>query len=314
MSPVPRALASTGGSMPMRKPRPDLRRIRQAIEDTSGYPYELDIARRIESCRDYTYLVEPNYSFEDQDTGQARELDFRALEAVPISTKNSEYAFVVILGSCKANRNPYVFFTRQVPLSGITLNSDVPIAGCPLEIVDGKGGSEAIEWYFQLHKFLHIAEMDSVSSQFCEVVWKNGRWEIRSEAIFRDTIIPLIKAMAKEIDAYNRRSAAPGDRLSPDYQIFYPLLVVKGPLLEYYLPAKGPARLREARQILLIRHYESKTVKCRYAIDVVHDSYLHQYLDLVQREVAGFVNRVRHRKRDVLRSIKHMAEQDQSRS
>ena len=75
--------------------------IKQAIDSKSGYPFELDIARRIETDNDYTYLVESNYSFEDQDSGEARELDFHAIQAIPISTRRSEYILLVILGSCK---------------------------------------------------------------------------------------------------------------------------------------------------------------------------------------------------------------------
>jgi len=102
--------------------------------------------------------------------------------------------------------------------------------------------------------------------------------------------------------------------LSPDYRIYYPLLVLKGPLLEYHLPPKGPAELRNAKHILVIRHYESKTVKGRYAIDVIHESYLEQYLDLVEKEGNTFVNRVRRYKKPIIRSIRKLAELEENRS
>ena len=57
--------------------------------------------------------------------------------------------------------------------------SDVPIAGGPLEIYGKNDESESIEWHLQLHKFLHIAKMKIVSSQFCELVGENTKWERR---------------------------------------------------------------------------------------------------------------------------------------
>jgi len=284
-----------------------LQSIQQAIEDISGYPYELEIVRRIEAYKKYYYWVEPNYSFEDHDTGEARELDFHATVAGSVSMERSEFSFVVLLGSCKANKNPYVFFTKELPFSGF-LSSDVPIAGGPLEIYGENDESEAIEWYLQLHKFLHIAKMRVVSSQFCELVWKNTKWEVQSEPIFKNTFIPLIKAMSREIDEYNEDYVPDKKELSTDYQIYYPLLVLRGPMFEYHMPPSGSAQLRDTKHILFIRHYSSRTVKCHYAIDVIHESYLEQYLDLIEMELKKFVNLVRRQRKPIVRSIHKLVE------
>lgn len=285
----------------------NLQSIQQDIEDLSGYPYELEIVRRVEAWKKYYYWVEPNYSFEDHDTGEARELDFHATGAEAVSIGRSEFSFIVLLGSCKANKNPYVFFTRELPISGI-LSSDVPIAGGPLEIYGENYESEAIEWYLQLHKFLHIAKMKVVSSQFCELVRKNTKYEVQSEAIFRNTFIPLIKAMSREIDENNEDYVPDKKKLSTDYKIYYLLLVLRGPMFEYHMPSSGPAQLRDTKHILFIRHYSSRTVKCHYAIDVIRESYLEQYLDLIEMELKKFVNLVKRYRRSIARSINTLAE------
>ena len=292
----------------MSQPNLDTNEIKKAVEDISGYPFELQIVRRIENWEEYGYFVQPNYSFEDHDSGEARELDFYANRAVTISTLKSQYAFIVLLGSCKSNKAPYVFFTREPPLVGYILNSDVPLSGCPLEIVDKNGEKEAVEWRLQLHTFLHIATSKSVSSQFCALQWEKEKWKVKSEAIMKDTFIPLIKAMSRQIEGHNdeiskRLSKAETERMLPEYNIYYPLLVLNGPLFEYHLSGKGDTTVTEVKHILVIRHYESKTVKCRYAIDVIHESYLEAYLDLVEGEVKRFVNIVRHNKRRIVDSI-----------
>lgn len=180
----------------------DVRQLKDALENQSGYPFELEIARRVEACG---YYIEPNYSFEDQDTGAARELDFYALSAMAISYKSGEFVFPVILGSCKDNKNPYVFFTRSTVLSGITLQSDIPIAGCPLEVYEENGDKSELGYYFRLHKLLHVATTKVISSQFCEMVWQGNKWMVQSQAIFKDAFVPLTKALTRKIQDYNER-------------------------------------------------------------------------------------------------------------
>lgn len=282
----------------------DLKEIKGALEDSSGYPFELEIARRVEASE---YYVEPNYSFEDQDTGIARELDFHAIKIKTISERKGEFAFVVILGSCKDNKNPYVFFTRELSLSGVMLTSDVPIAGCPLEIYDEIDDNWSLEDYLELHKFLHIGRTDIVSSQFCELKRRKGKWEIQSETIFKDAIVPLLKALSGEIMSYNEEHTPDLETEGVDYQIFYPLIVLNGPLLKYHVPPEGPSNLEQSQHIVVVRPYESKTVKCRYAIDVIHESYLEEYLEIIDKEVAKFTNCIRRHKRIITQSIKKIA-------
>jgi hypothetical protein len=285
----------------------DLTQIKDALEDNSGYPFELEITRRIEARE---YFVEPNYSFEDQDTGLARELDFHALKSEIISEKKMEFVIAIILGSCKDNKNPYVFFTRELFLSGIMLSSDLPIAGCPLEIYDENNYCLSLEEYLELYKFLHIGKTDIVSSQFCELKQKKGKWEIQSETIFKDAIIPLIKALHGDITDYNEEHIPNLETEGVDYQIYFPLIVLKGPLLQYHVPPKGPTQLKQAQHIVVVRHYESKTVKCRYAIDVIQESYLEKYLEIIDKEIAKFKNLVRNHKKIITQSIKKVAMRD----
>ena len=282
--------------------------IRKAIEDYSGYPFEMQIARRIGATG---YLVDPNYSFEDQDIGVARELDFHAIGVDIISARTEEFLWVVVLGSCKDNRNPYVFFTRESILSGITLDSDLPIAGRPLKVYPENDDWSDLGWYLGLHKLLHIATTPSVSSQFCQLVRKSSKWQVQAETIFKDIFVPLIKALSREIQDYNERCVPTKGDESLNYQIYYPLLVFKGPMFEYYVPTNGPAEVRPAQHIVVIRDYQSKTVKCRYAFDAIHESYLEQYLQLVDWERTRLRNLIKRHKKLLVQSVKKIAQQEE---
>lgn len=185
---------------------------------------------------------------------------------------------------------------------------DPPIAGCPLDIyVDDE--IEAIDSYLRFQKFLHIGKTDIVASQYVEVKPKGSSWQIlkekESESIFRGVFIPLLKALAREIEMKN---ASCKDEISPNFWIYYPVLVLKGPLLEYYVPPNGPAVLRKSNHILIIRHYVSENIKCICAIDVIHESYLEQYLAIIQKEAKQFINRVRRNKKVVMESFHKSAE------
>lgn len=283
--------------------------IKQVLENTSGYPFELSILRRVENYEKYGYWVQANYSFEDQDTGEARELDFHATKAETVSLQKDEFVFTTILGSCKANKYPCVFFTRDLPLSGYRLNSDIPIAGCPLEIFStDSDDSEGIHLYFQLHRLLHIAKAQTISSQFCELVWKASKWEVQSEVVFKNTYIPILKVISNEIEERNKSSKPKIGESSPEYTIIYPLIIMKGPIYEYYSPPSGDTILRETNHIVFTRHYESEKVKCYYAVDVIHESYLESYLDMINNELKRFVNLVRRHKKVLVQSIRRLAE------
>jgi hypothetical protein len=166
---------------------------------------------------------------------------------------------------------------------------------------------EAIESYFEFHRFLHIGQVDTISSQACILSWKSGKWEVQSEATIRDIFVPLVKVMSREIEDHNNECIPSGDDKVVEYRIYYPLVVLKGPMYEYYVPANGDGQLKSTKHVLVMRHYESKSVKSRCAIDVIHESYLEQYLDLLEREAKRFVNLVIRHKKIVVRSAEQVA-------
>ena len=280
--------------------------IKKAVE-TSGYPFELEIARKIES---HGYFVTPNYNFEDHDTGRSREIDLHAITAETVSMRRVEFLFAVLLGSCKANKVPYVFFTRDNPLSSIILEVDAPLSGMPLKIISPEGEWEPAADFFKLHKILHIATAQTISSQFCQVsrgTSNKKEWNISQETIVESVVVPLVKALAREIEDHNEMSKPHKEEGGSYYQIYYPVLILKGPLFEYYVPYEGPPQVRQSEHVVLVRHYQSRVLKGEYAIDVIHEGFLDTYLEISDKEVKALVNRIRRHRKRVLESIKKLA-------
>lgn len=113
--------------------------------------------------------------------------------------------------------------------------------------------------------------------------------------------------MSREIEDHNVDCAPDDEGILPEYRIYYPLLVLKGPMYEYYVPEQGDAQLKSAKHVVVMRHYESKAVKCRCGIDVIHESYLEQYLNLIEKEAKKFRNLIRRYKRVVAKSMEKLS-------
>jgi len=73
----------------------------------------------------------------------------------------------------------------------------------------------------------------------------------------------------------------------------------------------GQPVVKPVKHILFVRHYESKSVKCQYAIDVIHESYLATYLDLVDQEMSEFGQRIKQHKKEIFKSIKTLSQLNQ---
>jgi hypothetical protein len=276
----------------------------------SGYPFELEIARRIES---YGFFVTPNYNFEDHDTGQSREIDIHALTAEAVAFQRYEFLYPLLLASCKANEDPYVFFTRDNILSKIQLQVDPPLSGIPATIVNGEGESLPAADFFRLEEFLHIAGAERISSQFCQLTRRGDKWAISQAPVVESIVIPVIKALAREISDHNSKTGEPTpDENDSNYQIYYPVIIVRGPLFEYYVPAEGGTpEVSPNRHIVFFRHYQSSTLQGEFAIDVIHETFLEEFLDLIAREGKKFANRIRRHRKRIVASIQHLRKKEQ---
>jgi hypothetical protein len=146
------------------------------------------------------------------------------------------------------------------------------------------------------------------------LVKKNTKWQVQSDTIFKDIFVPLIKALSREIRDYNEKCVPTKGDEALNYQIYYPLLVFKGPIFEYHVPTDSPARVSSAKHILVIKDYQSKTVKCRYAFDAIHESYLEQYLELVNKETTKLKNLIKRNKKTLVRSIQKIAQQEKEKT
>ena len=77
----------------------------------TGYPLEMRVASQLaDGLRDYPLAHNPNYMYEDPQTGQSREADY-----VYDSHNGNSYVSLVmtVVVECKATTNPWVIFSRD---------------------------------------------------------------------------------------------------------------------------------------------------------------------------------------------------------
>src|SRR5439155_11095276 len=127
-------------------------------------------------------------------------------------------------------------------------------------------------------------------------------WRVSQAPLMQNIVIPLIKCLDREIAEHNRSFAdIDEDYDISGYQIYYPALIVKGPLFEYYLPGDGgAAQVNPVQHIVVARHYQSKSLRGEFAFDVIHESYLGRFLEMVLSETSAFIRRIRRHRQKII--------------
>ena len=265
-----------------------LKDIETAVEE-SGYLMEQELAPLIEV---FGYYLTPNYNFMDQDEGVSREIDIHAIGGYKISRGRYDFIFPVILAECKKNETPFVFFTHDHPFKGIESLNDVLLSGVPLEIYDRKfEGLISICDFLKIFKFHHFAQTERISTQFCRIIRTGNKIEAKQEMVYDKIIVPLIKVVNNEINEHNESWVPDPEDDEINLQVYYPLVVLKGELYEWYVGNKNK-KPKPVQHIVFLRHYESRAIKGEFKIDIITKDYLNTYLEIINSEITEIKKRM----------------------
>lgn len=265
-----------------RADRPTADEMLEAIR-ASGYLFENEVAMEFEKAG---YFVMPNYNFEDQDTGESREVDILAANLKEVLKEDEElftWLSTEVLASCKNNTNPFVFFTRNVQDESRPTSLDIPINGIPFtwpSSIAEPGQNIRQQALSLLWEYDHRLTVQRMSSQFCAIVAKKGGAELVAEhgGLYNQLVVPLIKAIEYE---KNLKRSSTIDIFS--VELFYPLIVLSDELYVCHVSAERPT-VTKARHVVLYRQYRSATIKGTFIMDVIARSFLEEYQSLIQTE------------------------------
>jgi len=257
----------------------------------SGYLLE---SRVQTTLRGRHYFAQANAVYKDPDTGKSRELDIHALDAKEAGPNEHDFLFNALLIECVNNPQPMVFIMREASPADFLQRGDIRLSGLPAKLRDKPSGTRWVDLAeaFQLDKYHHYCK-GRTSTQFCSFHRKQekGQWMAMHEGAHFDAF----KKLCDAVDFYQNQHFQQYSPEGPEWvnvQVYYPILVVQGELLEAN-PTRRSVRLKKSRHVQFRRFVAGVPDETSYQIDVVQERHFAGYLDMIERELARLSNQLR---------------------
>jgi len=283
----------------------------------SGYLLE----QRVESMlQERGYYVEANAAYPDPSTGKSREIDIDAVAAVKIS-REYDLIFSRLLCECENNKQPIVFFIKDSPISFL-YHEEVKCAGLPVQFLTrgrtpiNGAKKESDNEYIGLSEFLNFEKYHHyckgpISTQYCTFTRKDpGKpWVAFHEDAQHRSLTDLIFSLEASIEDYYKNYSIPEEEEveQVNIEIYYPLLILQGPL---YAASVKETKLKLLRSeyVQYRKEYFSKDKHETYQIDVIAESFLPHYLDMIEKEMERAKNILKRKKEIVRESLDRLVE------
>ena len=260
------------------------------------------------------YYVQTNTPYPDEFTGKSRELDVNALWCYDVGAY--DILCSVFLCSCVNNSQPLAFFTQESPVPFMH-HVDLKMSGLPVKVRDDSEDRDLIQLaaFLNLDRYHHYRQ-PRISTQYCSFAPKKSKqqsqkpeWMATHIEEHFDSTSALGVATEAEISKHYEIWRDPVVRAEADpnmnIQVYYRVLVLQGDL--YDVRVAGSELDIFATEHVLFRHgYHSAQRRDEYFIDVVTESYLPAYLDLVEREMERMARAIRRRKKALRESMRVM--------
>ncbi len=269
----------------------------------SGYLLE----QRVEDVlRRKDYAVQANPIFPYPDTQKSGEYDIDAYKGFKVYSKGEvlNATYLQLLCECKNNPQPMVFFDKEIESSDL-YRYDIKYSGIPVKYWDVDSWQELCD-FTRIERFHHYCT-GTVATQWCTFNMKKGEksWMAFHNDDQHGAFDSLLKALNYSInDHYNSWEPEPPYDEGVDISIYYPLVILEGDLYSASIK-KGNLKLRKSKLIHFSKEYYSSTSdkveKCHF--DVITESYLNNYLQIIETEVIKVRNSLRRQKKKVIASI-----------
>jgi hypothetical protein len=267
----------------------------------SGYLLERRIYDLFRRRRLY---VEANVAYPDPVTGKSRELDLYAMILEKAGPGDFDFLFAVFLIECVNNPQPVAFFTTE-PLADFLEVDQVQLAGLPVKIPE-KGKRDQwipLPYWLKMDRYHHYCR-GRVATQFCSFSKKGGR-EGEWMATHLEDQFDSFRKLCVAVEHYRKRhfeSWTFGSRESVNIELYYPVLVLQGELIEVR-PSKASLKTAGTSHVRFHQSLWTGKEEEDYSIDVITESYLPRFLRLVGTEVSKTARLMRRRHKDVRASI-----------
>lgn len=275
---------------------------REALE-RSGYVLEVQVEQRL---RKTGYYVQANSAYPDPDTGKPRELDIFAINAQRAGRDRLDFLFPVLLIECVNNPQPIAFFTKRSQVAELHAE-EVRFSGLPVKIAKPakRDSWVSLAEFVRLSAFHHYCR-PRVATQYCSFARKKGSndWLALHEGPQFDSFVKLAHALEHAIDEHFE-GWLPGPKEWVNLQVYYPLLIVQGRILEVGQGRHG-LTMKPVKHVQFRRSSIWRNEETTYQVDVITNEYLGQFLHLVESEVARIARTMRRRRVVVDTSVRRI--------
>jgi hypothetical protein len=274
----------------------------------SGYLLERRIAANLKRLG---YRSITNRGFIDQETNKTREYDVYADKEYKISDNGSFSIYPTIIGECKNNPQPIVFFAQEEDDEFKPLIDEVTVSGIPAKIWKDEKYISVQEYLDVKNCHHYCVPIAPVSTYCCTFEQKKDKsaWMANHGEELFETFRTLTKALEYQID-YDFKNM--GQWFLPeetekefiDLSFNYPLVIYQGDI--YFARVKGDdLNLTKCDHIQynpeFYSFYEKEVIS--YHIDVITEKYLPSFIKIVETEMNDFKNKIQNDRSFVLRTV-----------
>lgn len=278
-----------------------LDQMREAISH-SGYLLEQRIKPKIERRG---YLVEANKPYPDPQTGISREFDILAISGRLLyrrlrrGSDDPDLIFPYIICECENNTQPLVFFESHAQFN-FHFHEDVKCSGMPVKIWN-QGRWVRLSEVLRFERFHHYFH-GRVATQYCSFSFTKNRWLATHLESQHQTMRNLINALEATIDNEFEEYTLPrkGREEAINLQFYYPVMILQGRLCLAKETRQG-LQIRDVTHIQFRQEVWSTSLRSAYQCDVIQESFLGKYLNIIDREMKAVERRMRQH-RDAIRA------------
>jgi len=267
------------------------------------------MTRRSTTFDNYSY-VDANVAYPDPVTGKSRELDLFAMTTERARAEEYDFVFLVLLIECINNPQPMAFFTRERLVDPFFEVDQVKLAGLPVKIAETDKRDEwsALPNWLKMERYHHYFR-GRVATQFCSFTKKREK-DAGWMASHVEDQFDAFRKLCVAVDHHRKshfESWTLGRHESINIEIYYPVLVVQGGLLEIRPRSKGSFATTSTNHVRFRQSLWSGSEAEDYSIDASTEKYLPRFVRMVRNEVARTARLLRRGHDDVRRSIKKIA-------
>lgn len=249
--------------------------------------------------------------YPDSLTGKSREYDFSAIAGIKLYRGDWDFLWIHLIGECVNNPQPLVFFSSD-KVTSFLFCEDLKIAGIPTKFPcpDEEGAYIGFQDFFHLDKFHHYCA-GPFSTQYCSFQQKKSNkaeWLAWHDDEHQSLLGTLVAATEYEISELFASWVLPekNEEEPVGINVFYPVLIARGDLHECRQSNKGNPVFTKSKHIQFRKAVISGREQETFQIDIVTESYLKDYLELLENEHEKLKSRLRRHRRQVRAAIERI--------